>query len=448
MSEAIDRLTESDLARFYRSQSFWLDSIEESLEPLPSLEEELHCDVVIVGAGFTGLWTAYFLKRNAPDLDVVVLEKEIAGFGAAGRNGGACSSWWDSIFPWLRDPETREAAVNLQRRLIDTVPRIGEICAAEGIDCHFAHNGLIMTAANEQEAQQLSKAAHVLAKYGFPAPDYEYLDQAATREMVATEGAIASLFTPHNAAVQPARLARGLAGAVRASGVKLFERSAAVRLEQGRVVTDRGVARADTVLVAAEAYVTKLAGFERQLAPIHSRMLVTAPLNDTLKETMGGSRRRCFAMSGDGYGHLTADGRIAFGARGSYYFGSRIRKNFGLGTRETKWMRELLFRSFPALRGVPVTHAWGGAMALPRNEKPFVFLDGKRRFGWAGGHASAGVAPSCMAGETLADLVLGLDTVRVHEPWVVNELPPLWEPEPLRWLGITGVKAWRQFFPA
>lgn len=448
MSEAIDRLTESDLARFYRSQSFWLDSIEESLEPLPSLEEELHCDVVIVGAGFTGLWTAYFLKRNAPDLVVVVLEKEIAGFGAASRNGGACSSWWDSIFGWLRDPETREAAVNLQRRLIDTVPRIGEICASEGIDCHFAHNGLIMTAANEREAQQLSKAAHVLAKYGFPAPDYEYLDQAATREMVATEGAIASLFTPHNAAVQPARLARGLAGAVRASGVKLFERSAAVRLEQGRVVTDRGVVRADTVLLAAEAYVSKLAGFERQLAPIHSRMLVTAPLDETLKETMGGSRRRCFAMSGDGYGHLTADGRIAFGARGSYYFGSRIRRNFGLGTRETKWMRELLFRSFPALRGVPVTHAWGGAMALPRNEKPFVFLDRKRRFGWAGGHASAGVAPSCMAGETLADLVLGLDTPRVHAPWVVNELPPLWEPEPLRWLGITGVKAWRQFFPA
>lgn len=447
MSETIDRSTGSDLARFYRSQSFWLDSIEESLEPLPSLEEDPQCDVVIVGAGFTGLWTAYFLKRNAPDLDVVVLEKEIAGFGAAGRNGGACSSWWDSIFPWLRDPETREAAVNLQRRLIDTVPRIGEICASEGIDCHFAHNGLVMTAANEQEAQQLSKAAHVLAKYGFPAPDYEYLDQAATRELIATEGAIASLFTPHNAAVQPARLARGLAGAVRASGVKLFERSAAVRLEQGRVVTDRGVARADTVLLAAEAYVSKLAGFERQLAPIHSRMLVTAPLDDTLKETIGGSSRRCFAMSGDGYGHLTADGRIAFGARGSYYFGSRIRKNFGLGTRETKWMRELLFTSFPALRGVPVTHAWGGAMALPRNEKPFVFLDGKRRFGWAGGHASAGVAPSCMAGETLADLVLGLDTSRVHEPWVVNELPPLWEPEPLRWLGITGVKAWRQFFP-
>ena len=448
MSEAIDRSTESDLARFYRRQSFWLDSVEESLEPQPSLEGELHCDVVIVGAGFTGLWTAYFLKRNAPDLDIVILEKEIAGFGAAGRNGGACSSWWDSIFPWLRDPETRQAGVRLQRRLIDTVPRIGEICASEGIDCHFAHNGLIMTAGNEQEAQQFSKAAHVLAKYGFPAPDYEYLDEAATREMIATEGACAGLFTPHNAAVQPARLARGLAGAVRASGVKLFERSAAVRLEQGRVVTGRGAVRADTVLLAAEAYVSKLAGYRRRLAPIHSRLLVTAPLDDAQKEAMGVSGRRCFAMAGDGYGHLTADGRVAFGARGSYYFGSRIRTDFGPEARDTKWLRELLHRYFPALRGVPMTHAWGGAMALPRNEKPFVFLDGKRRFGWAGGHASAGVAPSCMAGETLADLVLGLDTARVHEPWVVSALPPLWEPEPLRWLGITGVKAWRRLFPA
>ena len=446
MPEAIDRSTESDLARFYRRQSFWLDSVEESLEPLPSLEGELHCDVAIVGAGFTGLWTAYFLKRNAPDLDIVILEKDIAGFGAAGRNGGACSSWWDSIFRWLRDPETRETAVHLQHRLIDTIPRIGEICATEGIDCHFAHNGLIMTAANEQEALQLSKAARFLAKHGFPAPDYEYLDQAATRELIATESALAGLFTPHNAAVQPARLARGLARAVRASGVQLFERSAAVRLEQGRVVTDRGVARADTVLLAAEAYVSQLSGFERQLAPIHSRMLVTAPLDKALVETMGVSRRRCFAMSGDGYGHVTADGRIAFGARGSYYFGSRIRTDFGPEARDTKWLWELLLNYFPALRGVPMTHSWGGAMALPRNEKPFVFLDGKRRFGWAGGHASAGVAPSCMAGETLADLVLGLDTARVHEPWVVSALPPPWEPEPLRWLGITGVKAWRQFF--
>ena len=114
---------------------------------------------------------------------------------------------------------------------------------------------------------------------------------------------------------------------------------------------------------------------------------------------------------------MTADGRIAFGARGSYYFGSRIRTDFGPEARDTKWVWELLLNYFPALRGVPMTHSWGGAMALPRNEKPFVFLDGKRRFGWAGGHASAGVAPSCMAGETLADLVLGLDTARVHEPW-------------------------------
>lgn len=448
MSEAGGQSMESDLAKSYRAQSYWLDSIEDSLEPLPSLEEELQCDVAIVGAGFTGLWTAYFLKRNAPDLDIVIVEKEIAGFGASGRNGGACSAWWDAIFRWLRDPETRDAAVRLQRRLIDTIGRIGEICAAEGIDCHFSHTGLIMTAANEQEAQQFSKAAHVLAKYGFPAPDYEMLDQAATRELIATEGACAGFFTPHNAAVQPARLARGLAKAVRAQGVRLFERSPAVKLTPGRVVTDRGVASADTVLLAAEAYVTKLAGLKRQLAPIHSRMLVTAPLDESLQGAIGMSPRRSFAMAGDGYGHPTADGRIAFGARGSYYFGSRISNSFGPATRDTQAARQLLHSYFPALRDVPMTHSWGGAMGLPRDELPFVFLDEARRFGWAGGHGPAGVAPSCMAGETLADLVLGLDTPHVHEPWVVNALPPLWEPEPLRWFGITGVKAWRQWFPA
>tara|TARA_A100001037_G_scaffold306175_1_gene349693 strand:+ start:889 stop:2235 length:1347 start_codon:yes stop_codon:yes gene_type:complete len=448
MSEAGVSSMESDLARSYRAQSYWLDSIEESLEPRPSLEQELQCDVAIVGAGFTGLWTAYFLKQHAPDLDIVIVEKEIAGFGASGRNGGACSAWWDAIFRWLRNPETRTAAVHFQRRLIDTIARIGEICVSEGIDCHFSHEGLIMTAANAEEAQQFSKAAHVLAKHGFPAPDYEMLDQAATRELVAIDGACAGFFTPHNAAVQPARLARGLAKAVCANGVKLFERSPAVKLEHGRVVTDRGVVRADTVLLAAEAYVTKLAGFERQLAPIHSRMLVTAALDQSLQEALGLLPRRSFAMAGDGYGHLTADGRIAFGARGSYYFGSRISNSFGPQTRDTQSVWQLLRTYFPALRDVPMTHSWGGAMGLPRDELPFVFLDEKRRFGWAGGHGPAGVAPSCMAGETLADLVLGLDTPHVREPWVVDALPPLWELEPLRWLGITGVKTWRQWFPA
>ena len=447
MIESFDRSTESELGKAYRRESFWLDSIEESLDPLPSLEDDLRCDVVIVGAGFTGLWTAYFLKQSAPDLDIVILEKEIAGFGASGRNGGACSAWWDPIYGWFKDSRTRDAAVRLHRRLIETVSRIGEIAKTEGIDCHFSHEGLIMTAANEQEAQQFSKAAHVMAKHGFSAPDYVLLDEAATRDLIAMEGACAGLFTPHSAAVQPARLARGLGKAVRAKGVRLFERSPARELEPGRVITPRGSVRADTVLMAAEAYVSKLAGFERQLAPIHSRMVATAPLDETLRETLGLSRPRSFAMAGDGYGQLTADGRIAFGARGTYYFGSRIRQSFGPETRDTKQVWALLLEYFPALDGVPMTHAWGGPMGFARDERPFVFLDEKKRFGWAGGHGPAGVAPSCMAGETLADLVLGLDTPRVNEPWVVSALPPVWEPEPLRWLGINGVKVWREISP-
>ena len=104
MPGTFDRSTESAVGQAYRRESFWLDSVDESLDPLPSLEEELRGDVVIVGAGFTGLWTAYFLKQAAPDLEIVMLEKEIAGFGASGRNGGACSAWWDTIFGWLRDP--------------------------------------------------------------------------------------------------------------------------------------------------------------------------------------------------------------------------------------------------------------------------------------------------------------------------------------------------------
>jgi glycine/D-amino acid oxidase-like deaminating enzyme len=447
MTEPFDRSTESELGKAYRRESFWLDTVDESLDPLPSLEEDLRCDVAIVGAGFAGLWTAYFLKRHAPDLEVVMLEKEIAGFGASGRNGGACSAWWEPIFGWFRDPGTRDAAIRLHRRLIDAIPRIGEIAEAEGFDCGFAPGGLIMTADSEDELQQFAKAAHVMAKCGFAAPDYELLDEVGVRDKIAVEGARGGLFTPHAAAVQPARLARGLAKAVRAKGVRIFERSPARALEPGLVKADRGVVRAQTVLMAAEAYVSKLAGFRRQLAPIHSWMLATAPLDDSLREAIGLSRPRSFGMTGDGYGQLTADGRIAFGARGTYHFGSRISKAIGPESRETRRVRERLLECFPALHSVPVTHGWGGPMGFARDERPFVFLDDARCFGWAGGLGPAGVAPSCIAGETLADLVLGLDTPRVDDPWVVSALPPVWEPEPLRWVGITGVKIWRELSP-
>ncbi len=447
MPESFDRSTESEAGRAYRRESFWLDEVEESLDPLPPLGDEIHADVAIVGAGFTGLWTAYFLKQNAPDLDVVIVEKEIAGFGASGRNGGACSAWWDPIFGWLRDSQTRESAIRFHRRLIETIERIGKLTSAEGIDCHFEHSGLIMTTASEQEAQQFSKAAHVMSKYGFGAPHYEFWDAAATRDMISIEGACASLFTPHSAAVQPARLARGLARVVRGKGVRLFERSPVRKLEADRVVTDRGVVRAETILMAAEAYVSRLSGFKRQLAPIHSRMIATAPLDHALREELGLGQRRSFAASGHGYGQLTADGRIAFGARGDYYFGSRIRSEFGPESRDSRSVWALLLESFPTLRDVPVTHGWGGAMGFARDEKPFVYFDRNRGFGWAGGHGPAGVAPSCMAGETLADLVLGLDSPHVEEPWVVSALPPAWEPEPLRWLGINGVKTWREWSP-
>ena len=142
MTEASDRSTETEVGRAYRRESFWLDSIDESLDPRPSLEDEIRCDVVIVGAGFSGLWAAYFLKQKAPDLDIVILEKDIAGFGASGRNGGACSAWWDPIYGWLKDPRTHDAAVRLHERLIESVARIGRITAHEGIDCHFNHEGM------------------------------------------------------------------------------------------------------------------------------------------------------------------------------------------------------------------------------------------------------------------------------------------------------------------
>ena len=427
----------------YRGLSFWHEELPDSIEARAPLQGDVEADVVIIGAGYTGLWTAWYLRQSDPSLKLVVLEAETAGFGASGRNGGWCSAFLSGIDQWLDRPAHRDGAIRLQRLMFETVAEIGRVAGEHSIDCHFEQSGALEIAVNPGQLERLDRELAWLRALGFAEQDFRWLEADEIRRELPVEGARAAIHTPHCAAIHPARLARGLATQLEQLGVTIFEHSPATELGARRVRTAGGTVKAETVLLATEGYGHSLPGRERNLIPVHSMMVATEPLPDELLERLGSGRRYCFGNLDRvvTYGQLTADKRFAFGCRGVYFYGSGIKERFDRADPAFERVRKTLLRFFPALKGVGFTHAWGGALGVSRSLRPSVCYDAQRGFGWAGGYFGNGVAACHLAGRTLSDLVIGRDSERVRTPWVnPPEAARHWEPEPLRWLGFSATR--------
>jgi glycine/D-amino acid oxidase-like deaminating enzyme len=205
---------------FYRSRSLWLDRLtDDPLVPRPALPGPTEVDVAIVGAGYTGLWTAYYLRRADPGLRVAVLEREVAGFGASGRNGGWCSAFIAMDREQLARRAGRGATIALQRAMFDTVDEVGRVAAGEGIDCHYVKGGALQVAASPVQLARLEAGLRHARAWGMGEEDQRLLDREEAERRVRVAGLLAASFTPHCAAVDPARLARGLAEVVERLGV-------------------------------------------------------------------------------------------------------------------------------------------------------------------------------------------------------------------------------------
>jgi glycine/D-amino acid oxidase-like deaminating enzyme len=428
-------------SQLFRSPSFWHDTIGEEIIPRPALEADQQVDVAIVGAGYTGLWTAHYLIEQEPSCKIAIVESEVAGFGASGRNGGFLSAEYAGIGGLLADPKTRDRAIALHRAMFDVVDEVGRVTEAAGIRCDFAKSGALEVATCAAQREKYHKSIRELRALGFGEHDYRWLDAPECAQYVRVQGALGALCSPHCAAIQPAKLARGLACHVEAKGVALYERSAARSIEKGVVVTSGGKLLAPTVLRCTEGYTRRIPGFPRDLIPMHSSMIATEPLPDEIWKEIGLNNRETF---GDGrrivtYGQRTADGRIAFGTKGIYLYGSGIRDYFDPKDPYFERVHHLLLDLLPALSSVEITHRWGGALGIPRDWTPFIQFDPNTGLGAAGGYAGNGVGVANLAGRTLADLVLRQQTERTTFP-AVNRSFRLWEPEPLRWLGVEGVR--------
>jgi glycine/D-amino acid oxidase-like deaminating enzyme len=423
------------LDSYYRSRSLWLDGVPGSLQPRPSLPGDIEVDVAIIGAGYTGLWTAYYLAAADPGLSIAVLEREIAGFGASGRNGAWCSWAFAASYEKMARHAGRDAAVAMQREMFATVDEIGRVVAGEGIEAGFRKGGSFCCATTAAHVESLKAEAEWYASWGF-GERFRWLEKDEADARIRVAGGRGALYTPECAVVDPARLARGLAEAVERRGVTLYERTPVTSFEKGHVVTRCGTVRTGVVLLATEGYTAGAPGRHRAVLPMYSLMIATEPLADSVWDEIGWQDRETF---NDGrhliiYASRTQDGRIAFGGRGApYHFGSALADRFERETDVFVALRRSLVDLFPAVRDARITHAWGGPIGIPRDWFSGVRYDRSTGMGWAGGYVGDGVSTANLAGRTLTDLVLRRDTDIVHLPWVQHESPE-WEPEPLRWL--------------
>ncbi|MFE1288725.1 NAD(P)/FAD-dependent oxidoreductase [Streptomyces sp. NPDC058751] len=424
--------------------SFWYadDGLPAPREPLPG---DASADVVVVGGGYTGLWTAYYLKKADPSLRVTVLEQKFCGYGASGRNGG-----------WLyngiagRDRYARlhgeDAAGRLQRAMNDTVDEVVRVAAEEGIEADIHRGGVLEVAYTPAQLARL-KAFHA-HELSFGEEDRELYGAKETAERIRVADAVGSTWTPHGARLHPVKLVKGLAAAVEALGVTIHERTPVTEIRPQHAVTPYGTVRAPYVLRCTEGFTANLKGQKRTWLPMNSSMIATEPLTDGQWAEIGWEGRETLGDMAHAYMYAqrTADGRIALGGRGvPYRFGSRTDNDGRTQAATVDALYEILVRLFPSLTGVRVSHAWSGVLGVPRDWCATVTLDRSTGLGWAGGYVGSGVATANLAGRTLRDLVLR-DSGRADAteltglPWVGHEVRK-WEPEPFRWIGVHGMYA-------
>jgi glycine/D-amino acid oxidase-like deaminating enzyme len=402
------------------------------------------CDVAIVGAGFTGLWAAYYLLRADPSLHVVLLEKEYAGFGASGRNGGWLSAIFPVSLPRVEKLYSHRAALDLQSAMNATVTEVGEVVEREGIDCDFAREGLVSLARNPAQLVRARAAVEGAERFGLTG-QWQLFSSGQAREKVHAAGVLGGLYTEHCAVLQPDKLVRGLAERVEEMGGVICENTAVTRIEPGRVSTQAGGrVEASVVVRATEAFTATLADSRRNLVPLYSLVLATAPLPEDRLAALGLDRRSAFndLRHLRVYAQPTSEGRIVFGGRGApYHFASKVDPAFDAHPGIHGKLVHTLHDFFPGLRDVPITHRWGGPLGVPRDWFPSVGYDPARRTAWAGGYVGDGVATSNLSGRVLRNLILGTEDPIGTLP-IVNHRSPRWEVEPLRWFGVNaGLRA-------
>ena len=344
--------------------------------PRPALPGDRDVDVCIVGAGYTGLWTAYYLKRADPGLRIAIAEARFAGFGASGRNGGWLSGLPPGHRGLLASRHGRDAVVRWQSMLDAAVDEVIEIAAIEKIDADIVKGGTLEVARNPAQARRLRESVEDNRRWGVQGLEILTADETAKRVQV--DSVQLGAFNPQCARIQPAKLVRGLADTVERLGVDIYEQTPVTAISPGRAVTPVGVLKSPVILRATEGFTARMRGLRRRWLPMNSAMIATEPLPEQVWADIGWDRCETLGDTAHGffYAQRTADGRIALGGRAvPYRYGSRIDRDGAVGHATVERLNAALHTVLPQTRGVGIAHGWCGVLAVPRDWTATVRFD-------------------------------------------------------------------------
>jgi putative aminophosphonate oxidoreductase len=428
-------------------RSLWL---EEALAlpgeaDAPSLEGDVTADVCIVGGGYTGLWTALRLKEHDPSADVTLVEADVCGGGASGRNGGFVLSWWAKLGS-LRKALGSDEALRMARASADAVDEVGRFCAEHAVDAHFRRDGWLWAATSAAQVGAWEETLATAESLG--ARPFRVVSRDEAAGLAGSPTHLAGVFEESAATVQPALLARGLRRVALERGIRIFERSPMTGLDRGRpprVRTTRGSVTAERVVLALNAWIASLRELRRSLVVIASDMVASEPIPERLAE-LGWTSGLCISDSRllVNYYRTTRDGRLAWGkGGGAIAFGGRVGATFEGASPCADEVAARLRALYPRLRDVRITHSWTGPIDRNPTALPYLgHLGGREDVLYAYGFSGNGVGPSVVAGRILASRVLGRD-----DEWAAVRFPEgpvgrfprsragAFPPEPLRYLG-------------
>ena len=419
-----------------RFTPFWLDN-DMAPQPEPSLKDNISTDLLIVGAGFTGLWAAIQSKETDPGREVVIIEAESIAIGASGRPAGILST---SVMHGLANacrlfPEDMD---QLEQMGKDNMDGFKETIETHGIDCDLEWGGELTVAIGNEGIPDIENEYRLYKKYGHDAYLLNETDVKAEMNSPLFSGGLWS--KSRSGTVHPGKLAWGLKTLAMTLGVKIYENSPLIRsrhLKPGVLVkTPKGSVKANKVLLATNAYCAGSKKIFRRVAAIRDRIVVTDPLTQKQLDFLGWKNRMGIydTRTQLNYMRLTADNRILFGGRLGYFFNNNTNPDGDKSHENFLPLVENFYRTFPSLKGIKFSHAWSGPIALTTRMAVHFqhYYEGDMIY--AGGYSGFGVTASRFGSKVGLDILYNLDSAATKLKFA-NTQPGYIPPEPFRWIG-------------
>ena len=417
---------------------YWLDRPERPAA-LPPVTKNIDADLVIVGAGFTGLWTALLAHDVDPDRDIVVIERTRVADGGTGRNGGFVAAsithgFGNGLSRW---PEELPALLTMGQQNLEDIETFVKL---NSIDCDFRRVGEIDVAVAEHQVDELREAVRDMKAFGL---DVDFMDADEIQAHIKSPTYLAGLRDRASVALaDPAKLAWGLLATARLRGIRVFENTEIVDYEDAhdRVVfsTEHHRITAQKAIIATNAFPSLIPAVRHRVVPVYDYVLMTEPLTDSQWSDLGWANREGLSDAGNQFHYYrpTADGRILWGGYDAvYHSGNGFGPQFENDNDSYERLATHFLQTFPQLEGVRFTHAWGGAIDTCSRFTAFWGTEAAGKVAYVAGFTGLGVGASRFAGQVTLDLLDGHDTARTRLEMVQSKPLPF-PPEPLRTLGI------------